>query len=1094
MKRYHHPHLISVIFAAAVAMLGLAATALAMPTQQPLQSDLTVGGACGSTIQACIHAAAPGDRVIIPPGTYTEWLWITRTVSLIGSGASTTIIHSSDPYRPPLAITGQMNAITNSTVISGFTLSNGQKGGGLNVQFGAAPKIQNVTLTGNQTLYGGGGLAITSGASPLLINVIITGNRSLTNIGQTGGGGLFVSSGSVQLINSLIADNQDDLNHGQIEVYGGNLTVLHSTIASAITSTSAGLMTTGGTAALTDTIIANEAYGLYNSVGSISGDYNLFYGNTLNRVNVITGTHDVSGDPLFANASAGNYHIFSSSAARAVGANIGITTDFEGNVRPSNFYGKSGYDIGFDQFVTSTSVSLPSVVCGLSETHGLTNTTGWQNIYNSPTLIWPAVSGAEGYKVIYNNNGVHVITTTQLAYSLPPLASGYAADLFVEPHYLADPAVNNTPGACLFTLRYENQPPSVPANASFSANFPDNVWTNLTVSPTIQLDPVYTSQSIHDGWLDPYASTCSPSALFTHSCESGSGLKEERTYFGSDPNGTPMTLWGPVQTWSLPAVPSGVYFFRLSATDNLNQSTPVQSVRVLKLDTISPTVALTYTGSNPSVQNLNLPLQWSGADAYSGIASYDILVNGVPWLSNTPVLSATYAGACNTGYQFVARAQDVAGNVGLSSPKSVSIVCDLTSPTVTLSSPLGGQIISSTALLISGMASDNVGVSQVEVSTDGGVSWSLATGTTAWSFDWAVPFEDGVSHTLLARATDTDSNTMTTAPINVTVDRVGPQLTIDDPALGQIIRSHEYTVTGQATDNSGLASLAVSVDNGATFQPVTVNPAWTWPWLIGNENGISHWLQARAIDTAGNVTVLTPTATVVFVDNVPPVLAFANLVNGQAINTTTYVLRGSLTGALTATLDTGSGPQVVQPVAGLFTHTLSLVTGTQIITATAVDEVGNLTVLTDTVNVVEHAGYTEYLPIVARNYDPNQDRYEPDNTVDQAKSIPTDGAVQRRNFYPAGDVDWVRLDVSPGTYMIATNGLAGNVYPDTVLALYASNGVTQLAFNDDCTGFTRASCLTYVSSLSTTLYLKVWPYDASSIGANSWYDLSVVRQ
>ena len=109
---------------------------------------------------------------------------------------------------------------------------------------------------------------------------------------------------------------------------------------------------------------------------------------------------------------------------------------------------------------------------------------------------------------------------------------------------------------------------------------------------------------------------CTAPAQFPHACESGAGLKEERSYFGADPNGTPTTLWGPVQAWTLSPVASGVYFFRLSAADNLNQATPVQTVRVLKLDTVSPTVVLTYTGANPSVMNTNLPLQWSGADAH----------------------------------------------------------------------------------------------------------------------------------------------------------------------------------------------------------------------------------------------------------------------------------------------------------------------------------------------------------------------------------------------------------------------------------------------------------------------------------------------
>jgi hypothetical protein len=59
------------------------------------------------------------------------------------------------------------------------------------------------------------------------------------------------------------------------------------------------------------------------------------------------------------------------------------------------------------------------------------------------------------------------------------------------------------------------------------------------------------------------------------------------------------------------------------------------------------------------------------------------------------------------------------------------------------------------------------------------------------------------------------------------------------------------------------------------------------------------------------------------------------------------------------------------------------------------------------------------------------------------------GVLQTRNFYPAGDVDWVRLPIGPGTYVVATN-VSNNLYPDTVLTLYAANGFTQVAINDDC--------------------------------------------
>ena len=132
-----------------------------------------------------------------------------------------------------------------------------------------------------------------------------------------------------------------------------------------------------------------------------------------------------------------------------------------------------------------------------------------------------------------------------------------------------------------------------------------------------------------------------------------------------------------------------------------------------------------------------------------------------------------------------------------------------------------------------------------------------------------------------------------------------------------------------------------------------------------------------------------------------------------------------------------------------------------------------------------------FLPLLARNFDPNVDRYEPDNVYSDAKVISADGALQHRNFYPAGDVDWARLDVTPGTYIFTTSGLSSNT--DTVLRLYASTGVTQLALNDDCSLTTRASCVTWLVSTATTVYIQITPYNSQSIGPDRWYDLAVVK-
>jgi Big-like domain-containing protein len=69
---------------------------------------------------------------------------------------------------------------------------------------------------------------------------------------------------------------------------------------------------------------------------------------------------------------------------------------------------------------------------------------------------------------------------------------------------------------------------------------------------------------------------------------------------------------------------------------------------------------------------------------------------------------------------------------------------------------------------ITGTASDAGGgtVARVEVSVDGGATWSAATGTTAWSFNWTPTIPGPV--TIRSRAVD-DSGNQQDPPAEITV-------------------------------------------------------------------------------------------------------------------------------------------------------------------------------------------------------------------------------------------------------------------------------------------------------------------------------------
>lgn len=102
------------------------------------------------------------------------------------------------------------------------------------------------------------------------------------------------------------------------------------------------------------------------------------------------------------------------------------------------------------------------------------------------------------------------------------------------------------------------------------------------------------------------------------------------------------------------------------------------------------------------------------------------------------------------------------------------------------------------------------------------------------------------------------------------------------------------------------------------------------------------------------------------------------------------------------------------------------------------------------------------------------DSYEPDDSAATAHVV-VKGASEKHTFFPAGDKDWFAIDVTAGvSYTFSTGSLEDGA--DTMMTLYDTNGVTQLAQNDDATPSTLSSSISYTATATKRVYILVEPY------------------
>jgi hypothetical protein len=174
----------------------------------------------------------------------------------------------------------------------------------------------------------------------------------------------------------------------------------------------------------------------------------------------------------------------------------------------------------------------------------------------------------------------------------------------------------------------------------------------------------------------------------------------------------------------------------------------------------------------------------------------------------------------------------------------------LPAPTVTMTAPAVGGLVSGNAVTVSANASDPSGIASVQFQLDGNDIGSQLT-SGPFMFAWNSTTASDGSHILSAVAKN-NNGVINIASIPVSVDNGLPSVSVTAPLAGATVSGANVALAANASDTSGIESVQFKVDGSPVGGPDTSAPfsaTWNTTALADGPHSVS----ATARDAAGNL-------------------------------------------------------------------------------------------------------------------------------------------------------------------------------------------------------------------------------------------------